>query len=317
MTAFESGQPTHLADHHGENLAEDLVRLRALMGRRSALGWMGSAATFALLGACGGSDSGMGAPVTVAPTPSPSPTPTATPTATPTPTPTATGGPNPVCALSPTETRGPYPADGTNASSGSTNNVLTASGIVRSNIRPSFIGSSTVAAGVPLTLTITLVNLQASCAPLANYAIYLWHADALGRYSLYSAPSETYLRGVQQTNASGKVTFQTIVPGCYAGRFPHLHVEIFATLASANNGANALLVGQLIVPASVCSAVYADTATYAGSATNFAAVTIANDNVFGDNSTTENLGRTLEVTGSVAAGYTAQVTVGINTGATA
>jgi protocatechuate 3,4-dioxygenase beta subunit len=305
MTLIEPHLTDHHRHHHGEDLSEDLMRIHALLGRRKALGWLSGAATFALLGGCGSDSGGGGGGVIVAPTPSPTPTPT------PIPSPSTSGTPTPVCLTTPSETRGPYPADGTNATSGSTNNVLTASGIVRSNIRPSFIGSTTVAGGVQLTLTITVTAIN-SCTPLSGYAVYIWHANALGRYSLYDVPAETYLRGVQVTDANGQVTFTSIVPGCYSGRFPHIHIEVFGTLALANSGSNARLVSQLIVPSAVCTAVYADTTTYAGSQANFAAVSVANDNVFGDNSTAENTARTLEATGSVAAGYNATVTVAVN-----
>lgn len=58
------------------------------------------------------------------------------------------------CSLIPAETAGPYPGDGTNGP-----NVLTQSGIVRSDIRSSF-GSAgtTTAPGTPLTVTVTLVK---------------------------------------------------------------------------------------------------------------------------------------------------------------
>ncbi|MCP5750360.1 hypothetical protein NL359_35140, partial [Klebsiella pneumoniae] len=88
-------------------------------------------------------------------------------TATPTPTPTATATPTGSCIVDPSETGGPYPADGTNVSNGSTSNVLTASGIVRSDIRASFLnGSTTTVSGVLLKLTLTVVNVNSACAPL-------------------------------------------------------------------------------------------------------------------------------------------------------
>jgi len=71
------------------------------------------------------------------PTATPTPTPTATATA------TATGA----CIVDPTETAGPYPADGTDTSNGATSNVLTVSGVVRRDISPSFVSSTTVAGG--------------------------------------------------------------------------------------------------------------------------------------------------------------------------
>ena len=37
---------------------------------------------------------------------------------------------------------------------------------------------------MPLTLTLKLVNTSSSCADLSGYAIYLWHCDREGRYSV-------------------------------------------------------------------------------------------------------------------------------------
>ena len=122
------------------------------------------------------------------------------------------------------------------------------------------------------------------------------------------------MRGVQQTDANGKVTFTTIVPGCLAGRYPHIHVAIFPTLGSASVGTNAVFATQLILPADLCAAVYADTTTYAGAQANFSAITLAADPVFGDNSADQNGNRTLAASGSVAAGYTAAVTLSPNIG---
>ena len=104
----------------------------------------------------------------------------ATATPTPTPTATATATSTGACIANPAETAGPYPADGANSASGSTNNVLTSTGIVRSDIRKSFIGTTTDAGGVLVTITLTLVNVNATCAPLSGYATYLWHADRYG-----------------------------------------------------------------------------------------------------------------------------------------
>ena len=65
-------------------------------------------------------------------------------------------------------------------------------------------------------------------------AVYLWHCDADGNDSLYSngVTGENYLRGVQEADANGQVHFTTIVPGCYAGRWPHIHFEVFDALSS-------------------------------------------------------------------------------------
>ena len=116
----------------------------------------------------------------------------------------------------PQETAGPYPGDGSNGP-----NVLTESGIVRKDITKSFGSASGVATGVPLTVELTILD-AAKDTPLAGAAVYLWHCDAQGRYSLYSdgATNENYLRGVQAADSNGTVTFTSIFPAAYRGRWP-------------------------------------------------------------------------------------------------
>ena len=130
------------------------------------------------------------------------------------------------CVALPWETAGPYPADGTNSREGQVINVLTQSGVLRDDIRSSFGNMTGTAEGVPLVLDLTLLNAD-GCTPLAGHAIYLWHCTADGYYSLYTAPDQNFLRGVAVSDADGKVRFQTIVPGCYDGRWPHIHFEIY------------------------------------------------------------------------------------------
>lgn len=189
--------------------------------------------------------------------------------------------------------------------------MLTQSGIVRSDIRSSFLTTSTAAAGVKVTLTLTVVNVNASCAALSGYAVYLWHCDRNGNYSLYTAAGESYLRGVQVTDANGQVTFTTILPGCYDGRFPHMHFEVFSSLTNATSGRFAVLTSQLAMPTAVCNAVYADTATYPSSATRFASVSTGSDGVFGDNTSAQIAAMTPTATGSPSTGYTMAATIGI------
>ena len=293
---------------HGHSLAEDLPLLQALVARRRALKWFAGAGTAAMVAGCGGAGSDASASsVTTVTGSTATPTPTPTATATPTPTATTTGA----CIVDPTETAGPYPGDGTNTASGSTSNVLTVSGIVRSDIRSSFISSTNVAGGVLLKITLTLVNVNATCAPLAGYAIYLWQADRQGRYSLYTAAAESYLRGVQVTDANGQVTFTTIFPGCYDGRWPHMHFEVFSSLSNALSGRFSILTSQLAMPTAACTAVYADATTYPSSASNFARVSLSSDMVFGDNTSAQIAQQTPALTGSPSAGYTGTALIGI------
>jgi len=299
---------------HGHSLAEDLIAMeRQVADRRRALKWFAGAGTAALVAGCGGSGGSSSGSVSVVSGTASSATPTPTPTATATPTPTATATSTvSSCIVDPTETAGPYPGDGTNTSAGSTSNVLVSSGIVRSDIRASFLTTTTVATGVLVKLTLTVVNVNASCAPLAGYAVYLWHADRNGNYSLYSgAASESYLRGVQVTDANGQVTFTTIFPACYDGRWPHMHFEVFSSLSNATSGRYAVLTSQLAMPSAVCTAVYADTTTYPSSATRFTRVSLSSDGVFGDNTSAQIAQQTPAFTGSTSAGYAATALIGI------
>ena len=89
------------------------------------------------------------------------------------------------------------------------------------------------AEGVPLELELTRGRREADCRPLAGRAIYLWQNDAAGAYSLYDLPDENYLRGLQPADAQGRVRFTAIVPGCYGGRYPHCHFEVFESAEAA------------------------------------------------------------------------------------
>ncbi len=298
-------QHHHDVHAHGHSFAEDLPLLEAQVARRRALKWFAGAGTAALVSGCGGgSDDSSVAVVSGAATATPTPTATATPT--PTATATSTG-----CIADPTETNGPYPADGTNTSSGATSNALIASGIVRSDIRSSFLGTTTFATGVKLTLTLTVADVNATCAPLAGYAVYIWCCDRQGHYSLYTVAAESYLRGIQVTDTNGQVTFTMIVPACYDGRWPHIHFEVFSSLSTATSGRYASLVSQLAMPAALCSTVYADTATYPSSATNFARVSLSSDNVFGDNSAAQLAQQIPTLTGNVTDGYVGTALIGL------
>jgi protocatechuate 3,4-dioxygenase beta subunit len=216
---------------------------------------------------------------------------------------TSTGSSTSTCSGKiPEETQGPYPGDGSNGP-----NVLSLTGVVRSDIRPSFAGLTGTADGVPLTIVLTIVSVS-TCAPLAGRAVYLWHCDRLGRYSLYSSgvTNQNYLRGVQEADASGKVTFTAIYPACYAGRWPHIHFEVYPSLSAATNVSNKTATSQIALPKATNDLVYA-TSGYAASVANAAQVSLATDNVFSDGSSLE----LATITGSVAGGFTAALTVAV------
>ncbi|MEE2570038.1 intradiol ring-cleavage dioxygenase [Pseudarthrobacter sp. J64] len=202
----------------------------------------------------------------------------------------------------PEETAGPYPGDGSNGP-----NVLEASGVVRQDITSSFGTSSTKVDGVPLTFTLTLMDNANGCAPLAGAAVYAWHCDRDGKYSMYDAglEDENFLRGVQEADANGQVTFTSIFPGAYMGRWPHIHFEVFESMSNATAAGQVLAVSQIALTEAACKDVYA-TAGYETSARNFPRTTLQSDNVFGDDGGIYQLA---SMTGSAAAGYSAGLNV--------
>jgi protocatechuate 3,4-dioxygenase beta subunit len=210
------------------------------------------------------------------------------------------------CAVIPEETAGPFPGDGSNGP-----NVLAQSGIVREDIRSSFGTSTTTAKGVQLTIKLTIQDAANNCAPLTGAAVYLWHCDQAGNYSLYSqaAASENYLRGVQATDGSGVATFKSIFPACYSGRGPHIHFEVYTDLEAATNEANKVATSQIALPKDACDLVYA-TDGYSQSVANLARVSLQSDMVFGDDGAIHELGT---ITGDVASGITVALTVPVTT----
>jgi protocatechuate 3,4-dioxygenase beta subunit len=207
------------------------------------------------------------------------------------------------CDLIPEETAGPFPGDGSNGP-----NVLNQSGVVRQDIRSSFGSSSGTAAGVPLTIKLAIQDAANGCAPMQGAAVYVWHCDREGNYSLYSqaAANENYLRGVQATDGSGVATFQSIFPACYSGRWPHIHFEVYSDLEAATDEANKIATSQIALPKDICDTVYA-TDGYAQSVSNLARVSLERDNVFGDDGGVHELG---PMCGYVASGLT--VTLAVN-----
>ena len=203
----------------------------------------------------------------------------------------------------PEETGGPYPGDGSNGP-----NVLTQDGVVRSDIRSSFGSSSTVASGVPLTIDLTLVDVDNGGVPLEGAAVYLWHCDIGGGYSMYSqgVSGENYLRGVQAADRNGKLTFTSIFPAAYSGRWPHIHFQVYEDVAAATGGGTKLVTSQLAIPEDVCDVVYA-TDGYSTSVSNLARTSLATDNVFSDGVDLQ----LASVAGSPSAGYVASLTVGV------
>ena len=284
-------------DEHGNEIDEDhrglVYDIRTLVDRPRALGLFGGIGVTALLAACAGPETASTASASATSTPSASASATATPTA------EASG---PVTEV-PDETGGPYPGDGSNGV-----NVLGDSGIVRGDIRSSFGSSTTVAEGVPLTIALT-VRDAATGSALVGAGVYLWHCDRDGNYSLYSSgvENENYLRGVQETDSTGTVRFTSIYPACYSGRWPHIHFEVYSDVATAVASGPIVKTSQIALPPEANDLVYA-TSGYEQSVRNVSQVSLASDNVFGDDG---GIHQIATMAGSVASGYTAALTIGV------
>ncbi len=184
------------------------------------------------------------------------------------------------CAVSPTETAGPFP-------------TKSPSSLVTTDIRSD-------RTGVPLAIKITINNKNTACAALAGAIVDIWHCDKDGYYSEYGGTgmqsanftSVHFLRGRQTTDANGLVQFTSVFPGWYSGRAPHIHVHIY------DASGRSLLVTQIAFPTDVCDTVYT-------TATSFYTrgkqdTSNARDNVFADSLASE----LSTITGSISGGYT-------------
>ncbi|MTD45843.1 dioxygenase [Conexibacter sp. W3-3-2] len=271
---------------HDLGLSHDLP---IMVSRRRALGIFG-AGIGAVLAGCGSSDEGASTGTTTSSS--------ATST-----TATTTGSAASSTSAVPEETGGPFPGDGTNGP-----NVLTESGVVRQDIRTSIGDASGTAAGAEATVALKLIDVQGGGGPLAGAAIYIWHCTADGKYSLYEddVAGENFLRGVQESDADGNVTFTTIYPGTYAGRWPHIHFEVYESLEAATTASQKLRTSQIALPQEACEKVYA-AGGYGDSAANLAQLSIDTDMVFSDGYGTQ----LATVTGAPGDGLTMRLNIGV------
>lgn len=248
-----------------------------LLNRRDAVKWLGGASLGALLAACGfdgGASSTTGRPGTTGPVPTGAGSVVTTQQLSPTMAPGTTGAGTPGVEI-PDEAAGPFPADGSNGP-----NVLTEDGAIRSDITSSFGSLTGSATGVPLDMHLTIVEAGSGKA-MQGAVVYLWHCTADGRYSVYEVTDQNYLRGAQETDASGRITFTSIFPGCYRGRWPHAHFEVYESLDAVSSSSNALKTSQLALPEADCRVVYRDD-RYTESADNLSQLSLASDIVFRD-----------------------------------
>ena len=260
-------------------LRRQLVARRVWM-RRSVLGSLGGLT----LAAC--TNGGSGSTGTAATTDSAGGTSSGTTTGSTTTGSTTTGAAG-SCVLIPEETVGPYPLF---------NDIASAAMYQRADITEG-------RAGMPLQLTLNVVDVNNACAPVTTAMVYVWHCDKDGYYSGYAQQGadlrgQTFLRGVQTTDTNGQVTFATTFPGWYQGRATHIHFRVYLAL-------DLHATSQLAFPTDVQTAVY-NSALYAARGQN--ATTTASDGIFSDGVTYQLPTMTAN---AATGGYDAVLTVGI------
>lgn len=194
-------------------------------------------------------------------------------------------GTNGACAVTRTETEGPFPTKDPAAF-----------------LKQDIIGNRT---GIPFTIEITMKNINQNCNPAEGLLVDIWHCDKDGYYSEYGGPgnpfqtkdmrNEHFLRGRQVSDKNGLVTFKSIFPGWYQGRATHIHVHVY------NNKGKSYLITQIAYPEGANSAVVQVNASTANGYTKgMSGYTYnAQDGEFRDGVSDE----LATVTGSISAGY--------------
>ncbi|TAH40761.1 MAG: T9SS type A sorting domain-containing protein [Bacteroidetes bacterium] len=194
------------------------------------------------------------------------------------------------CALIPSETAGPYPLD-------LSQNV----NMFRTDVRET-------QPGLEHKVRLRIIGIN-NCAPIQNARVDIWHCNVDGYYSGYNTNAhlgpqnhvgETFLRGIQLTDANGEVEFTTVFPGWYPGRISHIHFQVF--LSSMLQ-----VTSQFTYPVNEKQLIYTTIAPY----TTWGAdpQTVSTDNVFSDGST---LQVATLIFNSGTGGYDSFLEVGIN-----
>jgi protocatechuate 3,4-dioxygenase beta subunit len=219
-------------------------------------------------------------------------------------------------AVTPSMTEGPYWVD-----------ELLRRTDVRGNSASASSGAGTVQAGVPLRLTVKI--LDASTGGAINGAhVDIWHANAYGLYSdegsqqsgggttSSNTSGQNFLRGFQVTGqdagfgaspSDGQVGFTTIWPGWYNGRAIHIHVRVRTYDASGTVATN--YTTQIFFSDSDNATVLAGAAPYNTRSPRTDPTTDENDNVLTSSADATNV---VPVTGSIAGGFEASFTIGLS-----
>ena len=180
------------------------------------------------------------------------------------------------CVLSPELTEGPYYID---------------ENLIRRDI-------TEAKEGLALQLRLTVEDAS-TCKPIHRATVEVWHADATGNYSGFdgAATQTTYLRGGQRTNRNGLAIIDTIYPGWYQGRTPHIHLKVHV-------GGDVVHTGQLFFKTATSEAVY-ETGAYASHGEPD--TTNASDNIYSSGGSKS----LLRLTKRSGGGYRGAITLGV------
>jgi len=154
--------------------------------------------------------------------------------------------------------------------------------------------------GTPLMLRFQVVDAN-TCKAVRNATVEIWHCDADGVYSGVEGNDGTFLRGGQRSNAGGRVRFESIVPGWYRGRTPHIHMKVFV-------GGDEVHTGQVFFRPAVLKTVYSQ-GVYRSRGQ--ADTTNASDGIYTDAGARALLVMKRKGT-SVSAGYTGSLVIGVD-----
>jgi protocatechuate 3,4-dioxygenase beta subunit len=179
--------------------------------------------------------------------------------------------------------------------------------------------------GVELILDTLVINM-ATCTPVTNAMIELWHSNSTGVYGGIVASGNgvgtkdpknglnTFLRGMQPTDTAGVAQFTTLFPGHYTGRTAHIHVlaHLGGTITSTGKytGGTNSHIGQLFFDQTLITQVET-TSPYSSNTQSL--TTNAADGIFSQEAATSDPVVHYSLLGStVADGIFAWVAFGIN-----
>jgi protocatechuate 3,4-dioxygenase beta subunit len=200
------------------------------------------------------------------------------------------------CTVTPEGEIGPYFVDDSN------------SGFNRSNILANIDGTN-IQSGIPLELTIYIINAENACRPMADVQVDIWHCNANGVYSDIDSEKTaglTWLRGYQLSDSDGKLVFNTIIPGWYQGRTTHIHLRICSIFNESTSPFDSSNTTQLFFPQTTIDVINTTVAPYKTKGAN--TTTNADDQVFSP----QTGGKTvLPLSGNNTNGYSSSITISL------